>query len=629
MKEANTTKSSEATSVQPTQLETSNLEPTLASKSTTDSDLGDTQKTTEPSFLGDLKPKKKKKSRKEKCSTKSSEPTLSFLNTVITTETGLNSLPSDRVIKNTCNNSISISNPEKKKFDSLNTRESSLISETIIGKSFQITESNERESFETKKIVIHSLFEPASIAIDFPELSSTDKKESPRVSEPKTGARFLSLASGDSKTKESSHCEEPKTTEIFMSEQTEMKVSPFPSAQQEPRENPESAELELKERPLSSEQRVRESSSSLREFSIYAEQEPREISPSVEQETRESSLSVEQKPRESSSSVKQKLRERSPSTKQEPRENYPFAEQESRESSLSAEQESRESSLYAEQETREGSLSVDQEPRESSPLAEQEQRGITPSAEQDPRENSLLAEQKSRESFPLAKQKPRESFPLAKQKPRESSLLAKQKTRRSTPSAEQELRVRSPSEKKELRESSHSAKQEAIESSPSAAPETRENFKSNEHKVRETHLAEASEVSESDCSEIEDFSKCVPVTEAGSIEMEENSQLNICDDNKRPEDTNEYKEDVGVSPKDDGDIVLGQVKPGVVSEAIPGDDSSREETVQEVNNTCQVFHESCLLENDIQVKYKKNQNKNRTEQGGGHKNNLEGGMNMI
>jgi len=93
--------------------------------------------------------------------------------------------------------------------------------------------------------------------------------------------------------------------------------------------------------------------------------------------------------------------------------------------------------------------------------------------------------------------------------------------------------------------------------------------------------------------------------------MKENSQLNICDDKNKPEDTNTnvFKEYVAVSPKDDGDLVPGQFKPGVVSKAISGDGSSRRETVQEVNNADgQTSHASCLPENDVQVKYKKNHN---------------------
>ena len=536
LKGANTTKSSEVTSVQPTELETSNFEPTLTSKNATDSDLGETQKTTEP--LSDLKSKNKKKSRKEKRSTKSSEPTLSFLNTVITTETELNSLPSDRVIKNTCNNAISISNPEKRKFDNRTTR------------------------------------------------------ESPSVSEPQTGARFSSLESIEYKAKVSSLSEEPETSEIFMSAQTELRESTFPSTQltqQKPRENPESTELELKVRPRCSEQRVRECSPSpihdLIEISISAEQEPREISPSVEQETRESS----------------------PSAEQEPREISPSAEQETRESSLSVEQKPRESSLFAEQETREISSSVDQEPKENTPIAEQETRESFPSVKQKPRESSPFAKQEPRKSSLFAEREQIESVLTVDQKPRESSPSAEQEPRGRTPSAEQELRVSSSSVKHELRESSPSAEQETRKISPSSAFKTRESFKSKEHKVRETHLTEASEDSELHGLETKDFSNLS--AEAGSIEMEENSQLNICDDKNKPEDTNDFKEYVGVSPKDKGDLVPGQFKPGVVSKAISGDGSSREETVLEVNNADgQGSYASCLPENDVQVKYKKYHN---------------------
>ena len=525
LKGANTTKSSEVTSVQPTELETSNFEPTLTSKNATDSDLGETQKTTEP--LSDLKSKNKKKSRKEKRSTKSSEPTLSFLNTVITTETELNSLPSDRVIKNTCNNAISISNPEKRKFDNRTTR------------------------------------------------------ESPSVSEPQTGARFSSLESIEYKAKVSSLSEEPETSEIFMSAQTELRESTFPSTQltqQKPRENPESTELELKVRPRCSEQRVRECSPSpihdLIEISISAEQEPREISPSVEQETRESS---------------------------------PSAEQETRESSLSVEQKPRESSLIAEQETREISSSVDQEPKENTPIAEQETRESFPSVKQKPRESSPFAKQEPRKSSLFAEREQIESVLTVDQKPRESSPSAEQEPRGRTPSAEQELRVSSSSVKHELRESSPSAEQETRKISPSSAFKTRESFKSKEHKVRETHLTEASEDSELHGLETKDFSNLS--AEAGSIEMEENSQLNICDDKNKPEDTNDFKEYVGVSPKDKGDLVPGQFKPGVVSKAISGDGSSREETVLEVNNADgQGSYANCLPENDVQVKYKKYHN---------------------
>lgn len=536
LKGANTTKSSEVTSVQPTELETSNFEPTLTSKNATDSDLGETQKTTEP--LSDLKSKNKKKSRKEKRSTKSSEPTLSFLNTVITTETELNSLPSDRVIKNTCNNAISISNPEKRKFDNRTTR------------------------------------------------------ESPSVSEPQTGARFSSLESIEYKAKVSSLSEEPETSEIFMSAQTELRESTFPSTQltqQKPRENPESTELELKVRPRCSEQRVRECSPSpihdLIEISISAEQEPREISPSVEQETRESS----------------------PSAEQEPREISPSAEQETRESSLSVEQKPRESSLIAEQETREISSSVDQEPKENTPIAEQETRESFPSVKQKPRESSPFAKQEPRKSSLFAEREQIESVLTVDQKPRESSPSAEQEPRGRTPSAEQELRVSSSSVKHELRESSPSAEQETRKISPSSAFKTRESFKSKEHKVRETHLTEASEDSELHGLETKDFSNLS--AEAGSIEMEENSQLNICDDKNKPEDTNDFKEYVGVSPKDKGDLVPGQFKPGVVSKAISGDGSSREETVLEVNNADgQGSYANCLPENDVQVKYKKYHN---------------------
>ena len=536
LKGANTTKSSEVTSVQPTELETSNFEPTLTSKNATDSDLGETQKTTEP--LSDLKSKNKKKSRKEKRSTKSSEPTLSFLNTVITTETELNSLPSDRVIKNTCDNAISISNPEKRKFDNRTTR------------------------------------------------------ESPSVSEPQTGARFSSLESIEYKAKVSSLSEEPETSEIFMSAQTELRESTFPSTQltqQKPRENPESTELELKVRPRCSEQRVRECSPSpihdLIEISISAEQEPREISPSVEQETRESS----------------------PSAEQEPREISPSAEQETRESSLSVEQKPRESSLIAEQETREISSSVDQEPKENTPIAEQETRESFPSVKQKPRESSPFAKQEPRKSSLFAEREQIESVLTVDQKPRESSPSAEQEPRGRTPSAEQELRVSSSSVKHELRESSPSAEQETRKISPSSAFKTRESFKSKEHKVRETHLTEASEDSELHGLETKDFSNLS--AEAGSIEMEENSQLNICDDKNKPEDTNDFKEYVGVSPKDKGDLVPGQFKPGVVSKAISGDGSSREETVLEVNNADgQGSYANCLPENDVQVKYKKYHN---------------------
>ena len=536
LKGANTTKSSEVTSVQPTELETSNFEPTLTSKNATDSDLGETQKTTEP--LSDLKSKNKKKSRKEKRSTKSSEPTLSFLNTVITTETELNSLPSDRVIKNTCNNAISISNPEKRKFDNRTTR------------------------------------------------------ESPSVSEPQTGARFSSLESIEYKAKVSSLSEEPETSEIFMSAQTELRESTFPSTQltqQKPRENPESTELELKVRPRCSEERVRECSPSpihdLIEISISAEQEPREISPSVEQETRESS----------------------PSAEQEPREISPSAEQETRESSLSVEQKPRESSLIAEQETREISSSVDQEPKENTPIAEQETRESFPSVKQKPRESSPFAKQEPRKSSLFAEREQIESVLTVDQKPRESSPSAEQEPRGRTPSAEQELRVSSSSVKHELRESSPSAEQETRKISPSSAFKTRESFKSKEHKVRETHLTEASEDSELHGLETKDFSNLS--AEAGSIEMEENSQLNICDDKNKPEDTNDFKEYVGVSPKDKGDLVPGQFKPGVVSKAISGDGSSREETVLEVNNADgQGSYANCLPENDVQVKYKKYHN---------------------